>query len=107
MKIEVTKKILESLNPSEIERLEMAHWRYMHFIEIIDDPNPEDVDQAKEDRKAYGQLFTPSVFDVENSIQFMMNITGLPRDYCEAWGEHDFFETYGVSSEDVEKQDHI
>jgi hypothetical protein len=28
------------------------------FLEIIDDPNPEDVDQAKEDRKAYGQLFT-------------------------------------------------
>lgn len=107
MKIEVAKKILESLNPSEIERLEMAHWRYMHFIDIIDDPNPEDVDQANEDRKAYGQLFTPSVFDVENSIQFMMNITGLPRDYCEAWSEHDFFETYGVSSEDVEKQDHI
>jgi hypothetical protein len=33
-----------------------------------------------------------------------MNITGLPRDYCEAWGEHDFFETYGVSSEDVENK---
>lgn len=50
MKIEVTKKILESLNPSEIERLEMAHWRYMHLIDIIDDPNPEDVDQAKEEK---------------------------------------------------------
>ena len=104
MKIEVAKKILESLNPSALESLEVAHWRYMHFIEIIGNPAQEDVAQAIEDRKTYAHLLTSSVFDVENSIQFMMKITGLSKDYCEAWGEHDFFETYGISSEDAEKQ---
>jgi hypothetical protein len=107
MKIEAAKKILESLDSFVLEKLERAHWRYMHLIDIIEDPNPEDVDQAKEDRKAYAQLLTLLEFDVENSIEFMMNITGLPSDYCEAFIENDFFETYGESSEDVEKKGHI
>ena len=47
------------------------------------------------------------VFDVENALQFMMSITGLPSDYCEALDECDFFEAYGVSSEDAEKQGYI
>lgn len=107
MEIEAAKKILESLNPSALERLEMAHWRYLNFIDIIDDPNPGDVDQAKEDRKAYAQLLTLSEFDDEKAIQFMMNITDFPSDYCEAYIEHDFFETYGLSSEDLENEGQI
>jgi hypothetical protein len=103
MKIEVAKKILESLNPSEIERLEMAHWRYMHFLRLLTILILKMLIKLKKIEKLMPVVYT-SVFDVENSIQFMMNITGLPRDYCEAWGEHDFFETYGVSSEDVENK---
>lgn len=104
VKLEVAQKIVNSLNESECEKLKKAHWRYMHFIDIIEDPNLENVEQAKEDRKTYAHLLTLSIFDVEKSIQFMMSITGLPSDYCEAWGEHDFFEVYGISSEDAEKR---
>ncbi|MDI1225333.1 MULTISPECIES: hypothetical protein [Acinetobacter] len=107
MNLEAAKKILESLNASELEKLKNAHWRYMQFIGIINNPNLEDVEQAKEDRKTYAHLLTPSVFDVENALQFMMSITGLPSDYCEALDECDFFEAYGVSSEDAEKQGYI
>ncbi|WP_353162136.1 hypothetical protein [Acinetobacter guillouiae] len=90
MKLELAKKIIESLNASELERLDKAHWRYMNFIDIIDNPNFLDVEQAKKDRKNYAHLLTLSVCDVEKAIQFMMDITGLPSSYCEAWGEYDF-----------------
>lgn len=107
MKLEVAQKIVNSLDESECEKLERAHWRYIHFIDIVKDPNLEDVEQAKEDRKTYAHLLTLSMFDVKNLIQFMMDITGLPSDYCEAWSEYDFFEAYGISSEDAEKQESV
>ncbi len=107
MKLEVAQHILENLNPTELESLENAHWRYMHFIGIIGDPSPEDVEQANEDRKTFAHFLTMEVFDVENAIQFMMEITGLPSDYCEAWDECDFFKTNGISSEEAENQSHI
>ncbi len=107
MKLEVAKKILESLSASELEKLEKAHWRYMHFIGIINDPNLEDVEQAKEDQEAYAHLLTLSVFDVEKAIQFMVSITGLPSDSCEAWDECDFFAVNGTSSENVENRGYI
>jgi hypothetical protein len=82
----------------ERSRLEEAHERYMYFTGVHTD-RPM-VDHVEQDRAAFPHLleFTseglPNLSD-ERCADFMVAITGLPRDWCLAWEEIAFVETHG------------
>ena len=102
MKIEAAQTIIESLAQDQRSALEKAHWRYMAFAYVVLDD--EYAKQADEDRKAYPQLLKfnadgQTIVSGKRAAEFMAAITGMSRDWCEAWDAHDFHETHGVALE--------
>jgi hypothetical protein len=99
MNYEQARKVLGPIPPQERSRLADAHERYMYFAGAFTDrPN---VDRIAEDREAFPHLllaFTddgrPSLSD-ELCADFMVAITGLPRDWCIAWDEIEFVDAHG------------
>lgn len=87
------------------DALAAAHERYMYFTGVYTD-RPA-VDHIAEDRSAFPHLlkFTaggrPSLSD-ERCAEFMAAVTGLPRDWCEAWEEVEFVSEHGEGY--IEKQ---
>lgn len=85
--------------------LAAAHDRYMCFCGVYT-AEPED-DHVAEDRAAFPGLLAhtadgrPSLSD-ERCADFMVAMTGLPREWCLAWDEVAFVEEHGEDF--VEKQ---
>ena len=78
--------------------LAAAHERYMYFTGVYTD-RPT-VDHIAEDRAAFAHLLMfaadgrPSLSD-ERCAEFMAAVTGLPRDWCDAWEEVEFLREHG------------
>lgn len=95
--LEEARKIIAEL-PSETKAvLDAAHERYMCFSGVHD---PEqNADHVAEDRTAFAHLLVyvdgnPSLSD-ERCADFMVAVTGLPLEWCLAWGESAFAAEHG------------
>jgi hypothetical protein len=92
------REILNTLSSSERAALSDAHLRYMHFTGVY----TSDISNAviAQDRATYPHLLKfdeagrPSLSD-QRCADFMVALTGLPREWCFAWDEVDFVETHG------------
>lgn len=92
------RKILDALTASDRDTLSDAHLRYMHFTGVY----TGDISDAviEQDRAAFPHLLKwddagrPSLSD-QRCADFMVGLTGLPREWCLAWDEVDFVETHG------------
>lgn len=110
MNIEIAQSIVAALTDDQRGLLEAAHWRYMAFAGVIQDSEYQQ--QAKADREAYPHLLKfkadgePSV-STERAADFMAAVTGLARDWCVTWDEHDFYETHGVTQEEAMQTGHV
>ena len=110
MNIEIAQGIVAALTEDQRGLLEAAHCRYMAFAGVIQDGEYQE--QAKADREAYPHLLKfkadggPSV-STERAADFMASVTGLARDWCVAWDEHDFYETHGVTQEEAMQAGHV
>lgn len=110
MNIEIAQSILFGLTEDQREALESAHWRYMAFACVAQDESLQK--QAEEDRDTYPHLLKfdldgKPVTSDQRAADFMSAVTGLPRDWCLAWDEHDFYETHGVTSEEAAQAGHV
>lgn len=110
MKLEEVQQILAGLTQSQRSTLEAAHWRYMAFAGVVLDDEYQV--QAKADQETYPQLLKHdaagiSVVSGNRAADFMSTVTGLPRDWCLAWDEHDFFETHGTTVEEAFEADGV
>lgn len=110
MKIETAHSTLAGATKDQRDALENAHWRYMAFAGLISDDEYQK--QAEEDRARYPHLlkFTPDgtpVISDQRTADFMVAVTGLPRDWCLAWDESDFYETHGVTSDEAVQLGHV
>ncbi len=98
---EEAEALLSRLSLDQRNTLEEAHWRYMCFAGVTSIDEASDK-QADEDRVTYAHLLEstddmlPRVSDVRIA-DFMVAVSGLPREWCQAWDEHDFYETHGVT----------
>lgn len=109
MEVVDARQMLKAIPRDKRAALAAAHDRYMYFAGVYTDRNPEfSVEQIAEDRTRFAHLlkFTddgrPALSD-ERCAEFMVAVTGLPREWCLAWDEVEFIETHG---EDVyAKQD--
>lgn len=102
MQIEVAENFVAGLTLEQRDSLEATHWRYMAFAGVILDDQYQE--QATADQQAYPHLLKydaagRSVVSSERAADFMAAVTGMARDWCLAWDEHDFYETHGVTSE--------
>lgn len=95
--------VLERATKAELESLDGAHWRYISMIGLVSDVLPADVVTA--DQQAYPHLIKQedgrSVFNDEDCKTFMVAITGLSTEFCEAWRDHDFYELHGETAEQM------
>ncbi len=102
--LEQARKIIATV-PSETHAvLAAAHDRYMCFCGVYT-PEP-DANHVAEDRAAFPHLLVyvdgrPSLSD-ERCADFMVAVSGLPREWCLAWDEVAFAEEHG--DDFVEKQ---
>ena len=87
----------------QLETLDQAHWRYMSLIGIVSDALPADVVEA--DQKAYPQLIKRdgglAVFNDADCTVFMVAITGLSPEFCEAWRDKDFYDLHGETAAEM------
>lgn len=98
MDTEKARDIVGGLSIRDQEVLRDAHSRYMHFTGVFSGDVSDQ--QIALDREAFPHLLKwdsegrPSVSD-ERCADFMVALTGLPRETCLAWDEVDFVETHG------------
>ncbi len=76
----------ENLSDAQLEQLEAANLRYHRFLGHCGDLDA----QADSDRVAYRHLLTLSplgegCLSDEKSVEFLMAVTGLPREVCAAY----------------------
>jgi len=91
------RKIIETVPSEKQSMLAAAHDRYMCFCGVYTS-DPED-DHVAEDRAAFPHLLAsvdgiPSLGEA-CCADFMMAISGLPREWCLAWGEMAFAARHG------------
>lgn len=92
------RKIVAALAASDRDTLSNAHLRYMHFTGVYTGDIGADV--IEQDRAAFPHLLKwdeagrPSLSD-QRCADFMVGVSGLPREWCLAWDEVDFVETHG------------
>ena len=92
------RKIVDALSASDRTTLSDAYLRYMHFSGVYTGDISDDV--IRKDRAAFPHLLKwdaacrPSLSD-QRCADFMVALTGLPRDWCLAWDEVEFVETHG------------
>lgn len=96
--------VLQNATEEQLRALDEAHWRYMSLIGIVSDVLPAEVvagdvtrfpEMIKRDKDGLA-IFTDADCEV-----FMAAITGLPREFCTAWKDKDFYELHGESVDDV------
>lgn len=101
MDMETALTIVNALTQEQRAMLEKAQWRYLAFSHAM--LEAEHDEQAKEDRKAFPEFLEfntdglPTVSG-KNAADFMAAVTGMPRNWCEAWDTHDFYETQPAKS---------
>ena len=110
MNIETAQGTLATLTQDQLDTLENAHWRYMAFAGVV--LHSDYVAQAIDDQKTFPDLLKfdangKPVTSDQRAADFMVAVTGMPRDWCLAWDEHDFYETHGVTSEDAAQAGHV
>ncbi len=95
--------VLERATETERDALDAAHWRYMSLIGIVCDVLPAEVVNA--DREAFPQFIKQAdgspVFSDADCTAFMVAVTGLAAEFCEAWKDHDFYELHGETAEEM------
>ncbi|KVO13617.1 hypothetical protein WJ74_12875 [Burkholderia ubonensis] len=86
MTTDQTQLAYEDLSKTQVDQLQAANLRYHGFLGHCGKIDT----QAESDRVAYGHLLTLSpsgegcVSD-EKSVEFLMAVTGLPREVCAAY----------------------
>jgi hypothetical protein len=77
------------MTEADHELLAMLAWRYAALVGILG--HPEDVIEREileSDKSAYGDIVKTEegipLFDCEQGIKFLMNLSGLPAAYCRA-----------------------
>lgn len=94
--------ILAAATPDQLETLEMAHWRYMSLIGIVDA-----IDQAitDADRLAWPAFVKQRdglpLFVDSDCTAFMVAITRLPAEFCAAWMNKDYYELHGETAHET------
>ena len=95
--------ILNGATEAERAALDGAHWRYISLIGLVDDAHPGEVVAA--DKKAYPHFIKQQdgnpVFVDADCTAFMVAVTGLAAEFCEAWMDHDFYELHGETPEEM------
>ena len=98
MEIAQARQLAATIPSASAAALAAAHERYMYFTGVYTDTPA--VDHIARDRAAFAPLlkFTgdgrPSLSD-ERCAEFMVAVTGLPRDWCDAWEEVEFLREHG------------
>lgn len=107
MKPEEFTAVLERATKAEREALDGAHWRYISLIGLVHDALPAEVVAA--DQKAYAHLIKQMdgrpLFTDADCTAFMVEVTGLSAEFCEAWKDHDFYELHGETAEEMAARD--
>lgn len=95
--------VLERATEAEREALDAAHWRYISLIGLVHDVVPAKVVAA--DQEAFPhfikQMDGRPVFSDADCTAFMVAVTGLSAEFCEAWKDHDFYELHGETAEEM------
>ncbi|OEC68268.1 hypothetical protein A7D21_27295 [Pseudomonas sp. AP19] len=95
--------VLERATEGERVALDGAHWRYISLIGLVHDALPAEVVAA--DQKAYPhfikQMDGSPLFSDADCTAFMVAVTGLSAEFCEAWKDHDFYELHGETAEEM------
>ncbi|UST77235.1 hypothetical protein [Pseudomonas siliginis] len=95
--------VLEQATEAEREALDGAHWRYISLIGLVHDALPAEVVDA--DQKAFPhfikQVDGNPLFSDADCTAFMVAVTGLSAEFCEAWKDHDFYELHGETAEEM------
>nr|WP_228857604.1 hypothetical protein [Pseudomonas syringae]QOQ33440.1 hypothetical protein [Pseudomonas syringae pv. actinidiae] len=94
---------LKMATPKQLESLDQAHWRYMSLIGIVSDVLS--LAEVVADKKAYPQFIKSEnglpVFNDADCKAFMVAITGLSPEFCEAWKDKDYYELHGETVQDT------
>ncbi|MDM1715168.1 hypothetical protein HX137_31630 [Pseudomonas sp. 165] len=92
--------VLKLATPEQLDALDQAHWRYISMMGLISDVLPDEVVEA--DRKAYPHFIkSRPVYNDDECKTFMVEVTGLSPEFCEAWRDQDFYTLHGESGEDM------
>jgi len=95
--------VLKQTTEAQREALDGAHWRYISLIGLVHDALPAEVVAA--DQKSFPHLIKrPNgypLFSDADCTAFMVAITGLSAEFCEAWKDHDFYELHGETAEEM------
>lgn len=94
---------LNGATQEQLDSLEQAHWRYMNLAGIIFDGIAPDVVAA--DKAAFPHYIKQDndrpVFSDADCKDFMVAITGLSAEFCEAWRDRDFYDLHGETADDM------
>ena len=96
---------LNGATQEQLDSLEQAHWRYMNLAGIVFDGIAPDVVAA--DKATFPQYIKRDngsgspVFSDADCKDFMVTITGLSAEFCEAWRDRDFYELHGETADDM------
>ncbi|WP_408601468.1 hypothetical protein [Pseudomonas sp. PLMAX] len=96
--------VLQDATEEQLTALDEAHWRYMSLIGIVSDVLPAEVvagDVAKFPEMIKRDDGGLPIFKDADCDEFMVAITGLPREFCTAWKDKDFYELHGESVDDA------
>ena len=93
--------VLGSATPDQLESLDMAHWRYMSLAGIVSGVLPVEVVEADQNTyphfiKRNGDL---AVFSDVDCVAFMVDVTHLSPQLCEAWMSFDDYELHGETAD--------
>jgi len=92
--------VLKLATPEQLDALDQAHWRYISLIGLVSDVLPDEV--VETDRNAYPHLIkSPPKYNDEECKTFMVEITGLSPELCEAWRDQDFYALHGETGEEM------
>lgn len=95
------KAALRPATQAQRDRLDRAHWRYISLIGLVTDVVAASVVSA--DKKAYPQyikrLEGRPVFNDDDCVSFMAQVTGLAPVLCAAWRDQDFYQLHGETAE--------
>lgn len=95
--------VLERATEAEREALDWAHWRYISLIGLVHDALPAEV--VATDQEAFShfikQMDGRPLFNDADCTAFMVAVTGLSAEFCEAWKDHDFYELHGETAEEM------
>lgn len=89
--------VLGTATPDQLTALEQAHWRYITLIGDAHDVVDPAI--AAGDREAFPHYASmpgaKRIFSEVDCNSFMISITGLSAEMCDAWADHEFYSHHG------------